>query len=215
MTWGSHIAYYSLIFFIAYAFKGQVHVFAGWVKIVKSLVLQDKCNIEIFFSLRPFLIQGLWLLNSTYLILMLNICMKFLQRVNKIFGHFSAKQGQWCVGWWGEGRLPKLVHRSILVRVFLCLTCFSTVDLGVQDSSLLSLNKGITVFKIFSWGGISLYPHSNAFMQFRLKFERCKQHRAPRHPTKCDIINDVKLFPTVSQMFEVIHSDVTLQTQEH
>ena len=40
------IAYYSLMFFIAYAFKGQVLVFAGWVKIV----LQDKCNIEIFLS---------------------------------------------------------------------------------------------------------------------------------------------------------------------
>ena len=35
------------MFFIAYTFKGQVHVFAGWVNIV-SLVLQDKCNIEIF-----------------------------------------------------------------------------------------------------------------------------------------------------------------------
>ena len=47
----SHITYYFLMFFIAYAFKGQVHVFAGRVKIdCKSLVLQDKCNIEIFLS---------------------------------------------------------------------------------------------------------------------------------------------------------------------
>ena len=45
-TRGSHITYYSLVFFIAYAFEGQVHVFAGQVKLV-SLVLQDKCNIEI------------------------------------------------------------------------------------------------------------------------------------------------------------------------
>ena len=37
------------MFFIAYTFKGQVHVFARRVKIV-SLVLQDKYNIEIFFS---------------------------------------------------------------------------------------------------------------------------------------------------------------------
>ena len=28
-----HITYYSLMFFIAYAFKGQVHVFAGQVKL--------------------------------------------------------------------------------------------------------------------------------------------------------------------------------------
>ena len=32
------------MFFIAYTSKGQVPVFAGWVKIM-SLVLQDKCNI--------------------------------------------------------------------------------------------------------------------------------------------------------------------------
>ena len=44
ITQGSHITYYSLMFFIAYAFKGQVHVFAGPVK-VESFVLQDKCNI--------------------------------------------------------------------------------------------------------------------------------------------------------------------------
>ena len=30
----TNIAYYSLMFFIAYTFKGQVHVFAGRVKIV-------------------------------------------------------------------------------------------------------------------------------------------------------------------------------------
>ena len=38
------------MFFIAYALKGQVQVFAGRVKNCKSLVLQDKCNIEIFLS---------------------------------------------------------------------------------------------------------------------------------------------------------------------
>ena len=37
------------MFFIAYAFKGQVHVFAGQVKIVSHSL--DKCNIEKFFSL--------------------------------------------------------------------------------------------------------------------------------------------------------------------
>ena len=39
--------------------------------------------------------------------------------------------------------------------------------------------------------------HSNALLQFELKLERCKPHKATRHPTKCDVINDVKLFPTV------------------
>ena len=37
------------MFFIAYTFKGQVHVFAGRVKI-KSRILQDKYNIEICLS---------------------------------------------------------------------------------------------------------------------------------------------------------------------
>ena len=41
------------------------------------------------------------------------------------------------------------------------------------------------------------YPHSETLLQFCLKFERCKLHKATCHPTKCDIINDVKLFSTV------------------
>ena len=47
--------------------------------------------------------------------------------------------------------------------------------------------------KNFEYG----YPHSNALLQFRLKLERCKPHNAARHLMKCDVINDVKLFPTV------------------
>ena len=31
----------------------------------------------------------------------------------------------------------------------------------------------------------------------RLKLESCKPQNAARHLTKCDVINDVKLFPTV------------------
>ena len=34
-------------------------------------------------------------------------------------------------------------------------------------------------------------------IQPRLEFERCKPQKAARHPTKCDVFNDVKLFPTV------------------
>ena len=41
------------------------------------------------------------------------------------------------------------------------------------------------------------YPHSNAHLQFRHKLERCKPNNAACHPTKCDVINDIKLFPTV------------------
>ena len=41
------------------------------------------------------------------------------------------------------------------------------------------------------------YSHSNALLQFKLKLERCKPHKAARHPSKYDVINDIKLFPTV------------------
>ena len=44
-------------------------------------------------------------------------------------------------------------------------------------------------------------PHSNALLQFCLKLKHCKPHNAAYHPTKCDVINDVKLFPTVYRRF--------------
>ena len=40
-------------------------------------------------------------------------------------------------------------------------------------------------------------PHSNTFLQVHLKLECCKPRKASCHPTKCHVINDVKLFPTV------------------
>ena len=47
--------------------------------------------------------------------------------------------------------------------------------------------------KTFEYG----YPHSNALLQFPLELKHCKPHKAARHPTICDVIDDVKLFPTV------------------
>ena len=38
------------------------------------------------------------------------------------------------------------------------------------------------------------YPNSNALLQFELKLERCKPHKAARHPKKCDVINDANYF---------------------
>ena len=40
------------------------------------------------------------------------------------------------------------------------------------------------------------YPHSNALLQFYLNFDY-RSHKAACHLTKCDVIYDVKLFPTV------------------
>ena len=42
------------------------------------------------------------------------------------------------------------------------------------------------------------YPHSNALLQFRPKLEHWKPHKAAPYPTICDKINDVKLFPMLS-----------------
>ena len=59
------------------------------------------------------------------------------------------------------------------------------------------------------------YPHSNALLQFRLKFERRKPHNAARHPTKYDVNNDVKMFPAVYPRIYcrkyVIRSEVAFQ----
>ena len=41
------------------------------------------------------------------------------------------------------------------------------------------------------------YPHSNARLQFHLKLEHCKPQKAVCHLMKCDVINDIKQFPTV------------------
>ena len=41
------------------------------------------------------------------------------------------------------------------------------------------------------------YPHSDALLQCCLELDRCKPQNAARHPTKCDVINEVKLFSTV------------------
>ena len=46
ITYGSRITYYSLIFFIAYAFKGHVHAFAGRVKVLS----QQSCRTSAIFK---------------------------------------------------------------------------------------------------------------------------------------------------------------------
>ena len=40
--------------------------------------------------------------------------------------------------------------------------------------------------------------YAMALLQFRLKLECCKPHNAARHLIKCEVINDVKMFPTLS-----------------
>ena len=56
------------------------------------------------------------------------------------------------------------------------------------------------------------YPHSNALLQFDHEFDRCKPHKAARHQTKGDVIDDVKLFPTVYRRI-YCHKILTLSNQ--
>ena len=55
------------------------------------------------------------------------------------------------------------------------------------------------------------YPQSNALLWSRLKLEHCRPHIAARQPTKCDIINDVKLFPVYRRIYR--HKFLTLSNQ--
>ena len=55
--------------------------------------------------------------------------------------------------------------------------------------------------KKFDYGYLA---HSNAFLQFRLKFEHCKLHKVACHPTICDVITDVKLFPTCDVLSQIL-----------
>ena len=67
------------------------------------------------------------------------------------------------------------------------------------------------------------YPHFNAILRFCLKFERCKLHKAAYHPTKHDVIDDVKIFQTVGlyrriycqKIFDVIQSDKSQRIRIH
>ena len=45
----------------------------------------------------------------------------------------------------------------------------------------------------------------------------CQPHKAACHPTKCEVIHDIKLFPPgyTFTNFDIIQSDVALQKQVH
>ena len=51
ITGGSNITYHCCMFFIAYAFKGQVHVFAGPVKIVSHSSCRTSAILKYFCPL--------------------------------------------------------------------------------------------------------------------------------------------------------------------
>ena len=76
-------------------------------------------------------------------------------------------------------------------------------DLRAYIQSYTSPNKN------FEYG----YPHSNALLQSWFKLVHCKLHKAAHHPMKCDVINEVKLFPTVYRRI-YCHKFWTLSNQK-
>ena len=61
-------------------------------------------------------------------------------------------------------------------------------------------------------------PHSNALLQFCLKLNvasQLKPHKAAYHPTKCEVIDDVKLFPTVYRRIPSQILTISKQTSRH
>ena len=57
-------------------------------------------------------------------------------------------------------------------------------------------------------------------LQFYLKFERYRQHKDSCHLTKCDVINDLKLFPTVCyriycRKFLTLSNQMSLYKSKH
>ena len=60
-------------------------------------------------------------------------------------------------------------------------------DIGTYIRQYTSTNEN------FVYG----YTHYNGLLQSCLKLERNKPHKGVCHPTKCDIFNEVKLFPSV------------------
>ena len=69
--------------------------------------------------------------------------------------------------------------------------CFTATH--IKPDFLLYIRRYTSPNGKFEYG----YSHSNALLQFTLKLKHCKPHKAACHQTKCDVINDVKLFPTV------------------
>ena len=55
----------------------------------------------------------------------------------------------------------------------------------VKRDFLMYIRRYTSPNENFEYG----YPHSNALLQFCVKFERCKPHKATYHPMKCDVIN--------------------------
>ena len=111
ITRGSHIAYYSLMFFIAYTCKGQVHVFAGRVKIVSHSSYRT-CAILKYF------VPCCWLF-ACIILLFTDIFSKLTFAKKNLLGlniHQSVKQ-------FGSRSFPAVVFSTCMLGNFSCFCC--------------------------------------------------------------------------------------------
>ena len=66
-----------------------------------------------------------------------------------------------------------------------------------EQSSKMWSPTAYRLIYLHKWKFWILLSHSNVLLQFCLILEPCKPQKSACHPTKCAVINDVKLFPTV------------------
>ena len=83
---------------------------------------------------------------------------------------------------------------------YTCISLCKSCDPTIYQRIYISPNEK------FEYG----YPHSNALLQSCLKLERYKPHKATINPTKCGLINDVKLFRVVyHRIYSICHKFLT------
>ena len=142
---------------------------------------------------------------------------QFVRLVHEMTG--SLCQGSWM--FWltlvRKGQIINIewtIHKSILAQIFWFwdLTPPSPIFIRVALLWRLSFNQtplwNLTEHFV-TWNLLNCsfdYPHSNTQVMclfilkkswFCLELECCKPHKSACHPTKCDIINDIKIFLTV------------------
>ena len=82
--------------------------------------------------------------------------------------------------------------RKRKLHKFVILECQKLGDNHIQN---FHFGRYTSQNENFEYG----YPHSNALLQFSLELEHCKPQKAARHPTKCDVMNDVKFLTLSNQ----------------
>ena len=124
-------------------------------------------------------------------LILLNISMNYTppQFISNNLQNFGYKLGDNCVQIFHLGRY--IIEYRVGNLVIL-----QQMSGDVKQDFQMYIQRYTSSNEKFEYG----YPLSNALVQSRLKLDRCKPHKVTHHPMKCDIIYDLKLFPTVYHM---------------